>query len=86
MQTISTLIRWEMWFLLGSLALIIAYQTLTGKIRTRRMLFEKNGSQNLPLLWPRENDPERNPACLCDRHGRQEPPICGALSMRIIRG
>ena len=50
MQIISTLIRWEMWFLLGSLALIIAGQILTGKINTRRMLFEKNGGQNYSPL------------------------------------
>jgi hypothetical protein len=33
--------------------------------------------------WPRENDPERNPAWLCDTHGRPDAPICGAPSMRI---
>ena len=41
------------------------------------------GPQSLSLLWARENDPERNPVCLSDRHGRQEAPLCWARSMRM---
>ena len=33
--------------------------------------------------WPRENDPDRSPACLCHKHGRQGAAICRVSSMRM---
>jgi len=47
----------------------------------------RNRSPSLSLLRPRENDRERNSACLGDKPGRQDFPICGPVPMRIdLRG
>ena len=47
----------------------------------------RNRSPSLSLLWPRENDRERNSARLGDKPGRQDFPICWPVSMRIdLRG
>ena len=47
----------------------------------------RNRSPSLSLLWPRKNDPERNSACLGNKPGRQDFPICGPVPMRIdLRG
>lgn len=44
MDTLVAFLCFEIWFLLIGLMLIVIYQILTGKINTKRMLFEKNGS------------------------------------------
>ena len=41
MQILSALLRLEMWALLASLGIIVAYQILTGRIHTERILFDK---------------------------------------------
>ena len=41
METIAQLIRFEMWFLLGGLAIVIAYKMLTGAINMRGLLDDK---------------------------------------------
>ena len=45
MTIICTIVRWEMWFLLLSIMVIIAHQISTGKSTTGRMLFEKQGGK-----------------------------------------
>ena len=41
MGSVTTVLRYEVLLFLTALALIVAYQLLTGKINTRRMLFAK---------------------------------------------
>ena len=41
------------------------------------------GPQSLSLLWARENDPERTPARVCQKHGKQEFSTCRMSSMRF---
>lgn len=41
METLVIFLRFEMWLLLGSLIAIVAYQILTGRINTNKMLFDK---------------------------------------------
>ena len=40
MHALSTLIRYEMWALVISLALIVGYQLITGRINTKGLLYE----------------------------------------------
>ncbi|MDN5869115.1 MAG: hypothetical protein L0H73_00095 [Nitrococcus sp.] len=41
METLVIFLRLEMWLLLASLLLIVAYQILTGRINTAKMLCDK---------------------------------------------
>jgi hypothetical protein len=45
MRELSTLLRYEIWFLLIGLATVVAYQLLTGLINTRGLLDEKAGDR-----------------------------------------
>lgn len=50
MNTLITFVRFEIWFLLLGLILVVSYQILTGKINLHGILFEKNGGQkNSPV-------------------------------------
>src|SRR5438128_2820705 len=44
MNTLTTVLYYEIWFLLFGLAVIVAYQLLTGKINMNGLLYEKNSS------------------------------------------
>jgi hypothetical protein len=41
LNTLSTFLRYESWFLIVGLLLIVAYQLLTGRINTDGLLYEK---------------------------------------------
>lgn len=43
MEALGTFLQFELLLLLVGLALVVAYQILTGRINTKRMLFEKKG-------------------------------------------
>lgn len=45
MNALATLIRYEIWFLVIGLALVVAYQLLTGQINTKGLLDEKAGDR-----------------------------------------
>ncbi len=45
METIAIFVQLEIWFILGSLALIVGYQMLTGKINTTGLLDDKTDKQ-----------------------------------------
>lgn len=44
MNTITTLIRIEIWFFLIGMMIVVGYQILTGRISIRGLLSEKNGT------------------------------------------
>jgi len=46
MNTLSLVLRVEIWILLGGLTAVITYQLLTGKINTSGMLTTKAGTRN----------------------------------------
>ena len=46
MNTLSLVLRVEIWLLLGGLTVVITYQLLTGKINTSGMLTTKAGARN----------------------------------------
>ena len=50
MKTLVTIIHLEMGLLLAGLAVMIAYQMVTGKINTQRMLFEKAATKSYSPL------------------------------------
>ena len=41
MEQLISIIRFEVWLILGGLALIVGYQMLTGKINTEGLLWDK---------------------------------------------
>ena len=41
LDNLSLCIRYEIWFLLGSFVLVVAYQLLTGRINTKGLLLDK---------------------------------------------
>ena len=45
MEQLIPLIRFEVWLILGGLALIVGYQMLTGKINTTGLLHDKKDKQ-----------------------------------------
>ena len=45
MDTLSTVLRYEMFFVLTALALIVAYRMLTRQINTRALLRDKIGGR-----------------------------------------
>ena len=45
METLTAVVRFEVWFLLGSLALIVAYKMLTGGINMEGLLDDKKDKQ-----------------------------------------
>jgi hypothetical protein len=46
MNALATLIRYEIWFALIGLLLVVSFQLLTGQINTRGLLDEKAGKGN----------------------------------------
>lgn len=44
MDTLKTFALYEIWFLLGSLGAVVAFQIITGKINTRGLLNDKVGN------------------------------------------
>ena len=45
METLTAVVRFEIWFLLGSLALVVAYKMLTGGINMKGLLDDKKDKQ-----------------------------------------
>ncbi len=41
MEALITIVRFEIWFFIGSLALLVGYQMLTGKINMSGLLDDK---------------------------------------------
>jgi len=43
-KTLVVFVRYEVWSILGAMAFIVGYQLLTGQIRTKGLLSDKDGS------------------------------------------